>query len=364
MAVATTPDTIIINTPTSYTYCFTMARSLKYANTIYGAVRISNPSGYSGHVHQKNTKIDFFKSVDDGKNWAYVANAVPADPAFDSICSGISVGLNSQGEEVIFLLTGRNWDNSAGGREPICIIWSKDQGENWTEFYDMTVGTWPLIPGGVCISHDGAPSSASNIVLSNGIVLFRIYNHLDLVTGSWQFYTVRCHIDDIDTAANWVWSKGYTDGVNQIISEAANCEIKTNGQFEGCILSVLREETTKNTFKQISYDYGLTWTTPVNMNLWEDASPNGYPPALIRMSNGVLVMVLGRKTMAVFKSVDEGVNWTQLHDFLNYPVPLSASYQSMIEISPKWVYVSWGTVARGDSEGWISYEYGNYYYIG
>lgn len=359
MGVAISPDVTIYNGATSYTYgaCGPVkSRSGAY----YLCSRITPASGYDGHVHMKSTWIDIFKSVDKCKTWTKVSTVDPANAAYDTIPNGICIGVNNAGEEIIFVEIGHSTTGDANVRAPNGVVWSKDGGATWTSFYDMTVLNTSNVPGGVVINYDGASADCIMPILSNGDILFRMHNHLDTVTGSWVIYTLICNINEIEDDTKWIWYKGYTDGTNQVISEPATIELSTSGT----VLTFFREETTIGCFKQISTDYGRTWTTPVDTSIYTTSpGPNGSPPSLIKLSNGYIVALLGRQTITAWLSKDQGATWTQLIDFIDYPVAKSCSYQGGVEISPHWLFVAWSNTARGDSEGWVSYEYGNFYYV-
>lgn len=361
MAVATTPSVGVMGPPTSYSYSTTGAlKSLKTPGKYYWFERVTPASGFWGHVWIVNSRVDMYVSNDYCKTWQYVKNVIAPNASYDIVVAGGSVGINSLGEEVVFILVGRVFDSNANSRAPICVIYTKDGGTTFSNFYDMTAGVWPGLPNSECISYDGSPWNSNSIVLSNGTVIFGIQNHLAKI-----IYTLRCHIDNIDTVGAWIPTKGYTDVANTFLTEPATCELKTNGVFSGRVLRLLREEETLDTWAQTSDDYGLTWTTPVNTGLMVSPIPHGYPPTLVRLHDNRIVCVLGRKVFKVFVSLNEGVDWVEKTELINWPISEECSYNGIVETKNNWLFMSWGNTGMDEvlGRGFRSYQYGNFYYI-
>lgn len=87
-------------------------------------------------------------------------------------------------------------------------------------------------------------------------------------------------------------------------------------------------------FQSFSEDYGKNWSKPYKTNIW------GYPPHLLRLSNGVIMCSYGHRRKpysirAVF-SYDEGKNWdtdniVTLYEWEDQP---DMGYPGSIEVTP------------------------------
>lgn len=74
---------------------------------------------------------------------------------------------------------------------------------------------------------------------------------------------------------------------------------------DGRLLAIFRTQSGKNLFQCWSDDDGRTWTKPV------DSGVGSVEPALVRMSNGILVCSYGRPDYRLMLSIDgTGETWT------------------------------------------------------
>ncbi|MEF3312386.1 discoidin domain-containing protein [Paenibacillus sp. GYB004] len=184
-----------------------------------------------------NGQIRMKRSTDDGATWGTAGTII--DTAYDD--RDPSITALSDGTLLV------SWFTYSGGAIDVRVIRSTDHGTTWGS--PVTVGT----------NMPWAATSSKIIELSNGDLLIPLYGPSP-GPGHQQSTVVR----SADQGATWLSSTenvmGYSYGIHMVEQSVAELE---NGHIRGLI----RVTSPDNLGYEVnSYDYGVTWDTPVKLD--------------------------------------------------------------------------------------------------
>ena len=122
---------------------------------------------------------------------------------------------------------------------------------------------------------------------------------------------------------------------------------------DSTFLCVMRTGPASPMYKSLSYDRGYTWTKT------EPFTPNGVKPCLMKLSNGVVVLVSGRPGVQLRFNIDgTGQTWTDPIDmvpFMNedgsYTRDVSCGYVSIIDAGDDCFYMVYSDFTTKDKSG-------------
>jgi hypothetical protein len=170
----------------------------------------------------------------------------------------------------------------------------------------------------ITAGHAGTRSNP--IVLSNGKILAPGYTQV---------------LESSDGGDSWII---YPVSDSSIVSatEPSIIECKTNGVYQGKVVIVFRKLL--NTYNKIaySYDYGHTWTNLADLSF-------GYNTTLdiIRYDDDTLLLFIGTGTgINVYKSTDEGDNWSLYTTFGNATIP-GNHHPSIVKLNNNHIGYHW-----------------------
>lgn len=122
---------------------------------------------------------------------------------------------------------------------------------------------------------------------------------------------------------------------------------------DSTFLCVMRTGDKSPMYQAFSTDRGNTWSLP------EPFTPNGVKPKLLRLNNGVLVLVSGRPGVQIRFSLDgTGRNWTDAIDMMSFMKPdgsynlwSTCGYASIIEADKNSFYIVYSDFTTRNAKG-------------
>ena len=150
--------------------------------------------------------------------------------------------------------------------------------------------------------------------------------------------------NSIDNGLTWSIRGRITykpDGISNIRGENEYSEPAYEILKDSSLVCVMRSGSQSPMYQSFSYDMGVTWTDPIPI------TPNGVRPWLLKLRNGVLVLVSGRPGIQVRFCFDgSGKEWSDpidmqsfMHSDGSYSLSTTCGYASIVEAGENSFYL-------------------------